>query len=129
MPQPDIEHRLVELREYYPSDDHVILDEAIETIKNLRQKLRSVRYGPAIREAMEDVNPAAMYIDGMDDAIVGYATQWGSPALVVYDADKIVEILSKEMGYEDAMEFFQHNIECAYVGPGTPLILYRQEED
>jgi hypothetical protein len=129
MPQPDIEHRLEELREYYPSQDHVVLDEALETIRRLREELRRVTYNTTVREAMEDLNPQALYLDGFDDAIVGYANQWGSPPLVVYDGEKIVEILSKDMSLEEAQEFFSYNIECAYVGPGTPLILHRPLED
>jgi hypothetical protein len=129
MPVADIEHRLNEMREFYPSDEHVIIDEAIETIKRLREQLRKVQYVPALKDEISDINPAAMFIDGMDEAIIGYAIQWGSPALVVYDAEKIIEILSKEMGYEEAAEYFSFNIECAYVGPGTPLILYRPEPE
>ena len=128
MPVGDIEHRLAEMREFYPSDDHITIDEAIETIKKLREQLRQVRYVPSIKDEIADINPAAMFIDGMDEAIIGYAIQWGSPALVVYDADRIIEILSKDMGYEEAVEFFEFNIECAYVGPGTPLILHRVGE-
>ena len=123
----DIEHRLAEMREYYPSDDHELIDEAIQLIKKLRQQVRKVTYSGATREEIEDLNPAALFIDGMDEAIVGYAVQWGSPALVVYDAEKIIEILSKDMGYEEAVEHFSFNIECAYLGPGTPLMLFRSE--
>jgi hypothetical protein len=129
MPVPDIEKRLAEMREFYPSDDHVTIDEAIETIKELRAKIRKVSYGQLLRESIEDLNPAAMFIDGMDEAIVGYAVQWGSPPLVVYDSDRIVEILAKDMDVEEAAEFFEYNIECAYVGPGTPMMLYRPEID
>lgn len=129
MPVGDIEHRLEVMREYYPSDDHATIDEAIETIRRLRQKVRKVSYVPALKDEIENINPAAMFIDGMDDALIGYAIQWGSPALAVYDAERIVEILSKQMGYEEAAEFFSFNIECAYVGPGTPLILYRPEPE
>jgi hypothetical protein len=129
MPVGDIEHRLEVMREYYPSDDHSTIDEAIETIKRLRQKVRKVAYVPAIKDEIESINPAALFIDGMDGALIGYAIQWGSPALAVYDAERIIEILSKQMGYEEASEFFSFNIECAYVGPGTPLILYRPEPE
>jgi hypothetical protein len=129
MPAGDIEHRLHEMREYYPSDEHVIIDEAIETIRSLREQVRKVHYVPSLKDEISDINPAAMFIDGMDDAIIGYAVQWGSPALVVYDADRIIEILAKDMDYEEAAEFFSFNIECAYVGPGTPLILHRAAEE
>jgi hypothetical protein len=129
MPQPDIEHRLVEMREYYPSDDHSVLDEALETIKSLREELRRVKYDPDLKDQITELNPAAMFIEGMDEALVGYAVQWGSPPLAVYDAEKIVEVLSKDMSLEEAQEFFEFNIECAYLGPGTPLILHRPEPD
>jgi hypothetical protein len=128
MPQGDIENRLQEMREYYPSDEHQVLDEAIETIKGLREELRSVKYGGSIKKEIEELNPAALFIDGMDDAIVGYAVQWGSPPLAVYDRERIIEILAKDMSPEEAEEFFEFNIECAYVGPGTPMILYRVSE-
>jgi hypothetical protein len=128
MPQGDIENRLQEMREYYPSDEHQVIDEAIETIKGLREELRSVKYGGSIKKEIEELNPAALFIDGMDDAIVGYAVQWGSPPLAVYDRERIIEILAKDMSPEEAEEFFAFNIECAYVGPGTPMILYRVSE-
>jgi hypothetical protein len=129
MPVADIEHRLAEMREYYPSDEHQLIDEAIALIKKLRQQVRKISYSAATKDQIEEINPAALFIDAMDEAIVGYAIQWGSPALVVYDAEKIIEILSKDMGYEEAVEYFSFNIECAYVGPGTPLILYRPEPE
>lgn len=129
MPQPDIEHRLAEMREFYPSDEHTVIDEAISTIKTLREQCRRVSYQEKLKDTIADLNPDAMFIDDMDDALVGYAVQWGSPALAVYDAERIIEILSKDMGLEDASEFFALKIECAYVGQGTPMILYRQPED
>lgn len=129
MPQPDIEHRLSEMREFYPSDEHQTIDEAIETIKALREKLRKVKYGERLKDHISELNPDALFIDDMDAALVGYAVQWGSPALAVYDSDRIIEILSKDMGLEDASEYFSFNIECAYLGPNTPLILYRPEPD
>lgn len=127
MPVPDIEKRLQEMREYYPSDDHGVIDEAIETIKELRQQLRKVKYQESIRETIAELNPDALFVDNMDEALIGYAIQWGSPPLAVYDADRCVEVLSEDMGLEEAHEFFTHNIECAYLGEGTPLFLYRAD--
>jgi len=129
MPQPDIEQRLEELREFYPSDEHQILDEALETIKELRRRVRRVTYGQRMQDEIQELNPEAQFLEGMDEALVGYAVQWGSPPLPVYDGEKIVEILAKDMGFEEAAEHFSFNIECAYVGSGTPLILHRPELD
>jgi hypothetical protein len=129
MSAPDIEARLAEMREYYPSEDHGVLDEAIDTIKKLREEVRRVQYGEKTKELVAELNPDALFLDGLDDALIGYAIQWGSPPLAVYDADRIIEIVSEDMGLEEAVEHFTHNIECAYLGPGTPLILYRPERD
>lgn len=129
MPQPDIEARLAEMREYYPSDDHGVLDEAIETIKRLRSELHRTNTSDEIKDAISELNPAALFIDGMDEALMGCAAQWGSPTLAVYSAERIIEILARDMDYEEAVEFFAHNIECAYVGPGTPLILQVPRND
>jgi hypothetical protein len=126
---PDIEKRLEELREYYPSDDHVILDEAIDTIKSLRSKLRHTSRSDALKDWISELNPKALFLEGMDEALVGYGIQWGSPALAVYSADRIIEILARDMDLEEAVEFFEHNIECAYLGVGTPIILHGPPED
>lgn len=129
MPVGDIEHRLAEMREFYPSDEHGVIDEAIETIFRLRQQFRKIRYHPSCREAIEKLNPSALFLDGLDGALVGYAIQWGSPALAVYDADRLVELLSKDMSHEEALAYYSFTIECAYLGPGTPLILHRSPEE
>ena len=129
MPAPDIEERLKELREYYPSDEHQIFDEAIETIQRLRKGLRHDNPVEELKEFITNMNPAALFIDNMDEALLGYAIQWGSPALAVYDASKIINLLAKDMSLEDADEFFSFNIECSFVGPGTPLMFYKLEQD
>ena len=35
--------------------------------------------------------------------------------------DLIVEILMEDMNAEDAIEYFEFNIKCAYVGEKTPI--------
>lgn len=80
-------------------------------------------------EMIADENPDALFMDGMDEAIVGIASQYPSPPLVVYDREAIVGLLVADgMDDEDAREFAAFNIEGAYVGHGTPLILIRLEE-
>jgi len=60
---------------------------------------------------------------GLDAAIIGYTLDNGR---LVYDADKVIELLSQIMGcsLEEASEFAHHNTFCAYVGEGTPLVIY-----
>ena len=63
---------------------------------------------------------SAMKADGFDDAVIGTIERCGQEAVVLYDKDKVIEILMKDMPLEDAMEYFEYNILGAYVGEGTP---------
>ena len=69
----------------------------------------------------------AMTADGFDDAIIGIGSRCGQPDLIVYDADKALDILMDRdgMSYEEAQEFFSFNVEGAWVGEGTPIWLHR----
>lgn len=64
--------------------------------------------------------------NGLDDAIIGFGSQPGSDYVVVYDAQKIVDILvdRDKMNREEAWEYFYFNIEGAYVGELTPIYMY-----
>lgn len=56
-------------------------------------------------------------IDGFNDAIIGVS----SDIRIVYSIDKIIDILKEDMTYDEAIEFFEFNIECAYIGDKTPI--------
>lgn len=60
-----------------------------------------------------------MKADGFDDAIIGY---W-SEGRLVYSVDKVIDILMEDMTEEEAIEFFEFNIECAYIGEQTPIFI------
>jgi hypothetical protein len=70
-------------------------------------------------------------IDGHDNAILGPATIWRDNTTVdvlVYDAEVIRDNLVKEgMDREDAREFIEFNIEGAYVGEHTPVLVWPQD--
>ena len=53
-----------------------------------------------------------------EQAIIG---QDDASLRVVYSADKIIEILSKEKTHEEAEEFYEYNILGAYMGDMTPI--------
>lgn len=67
-------------------------------------------------------------LNGYDEAIIGPAMVWSGQTMdsrLVYDADKIRDILMKDgMDYEEAREFIEFNIEGAYVGPQTPVLVW-----
>lgn len=67
-------------------------------------------------------------IDGHDDALIGPALIWGPEGrteVLVYDAEKIrAELVRQGMTYEQAREYIEYNIEGAYVGPDTPILVW-----
>ena len=73
-----------------------------------------------------------MKIDGHDNAIIGPAMIWRGNEMcdvLVYDAEQIRENLMKQgMTHEDAREYIEFNIEGAYVGDGTPVLVWPQDE-
>ena len=56
--------------------------------------------------------------DGFDDAVIGidYVNM-----RLIYSVKKVLDILSKDMSFEDALEYFEFNIQGSYVGEKTPI--------
>jgi hypothetical protein len=77
-----------------------------------------------LKETISQHNPEALFADGHDHAIMGYATD----GRVIYSVDQIICGLMNRDGMtkEEADEFFSFNIECAYVGDYTPLYMYEE---
>ena len=73
-------------------------------------------------------------IDGFDSALVGVASVWqkhpdgGAERIdtLIYDGDILTTILVHESGMsaEEALEYISFNIEGAYVGNTTPIIVW-----
>ena len=67
-------------------------------------------------------------IDGQDDAVLGTAWVWtsgGRHRVLVYDAEKICASYVRDgMTEEEAREFLEVNVEGAYVGPTTPVVVW-----
>jgi len=68
-------------------------------------------------------------IDGYDHAIIGPAFIWRDQSVVgvlVYDAEKIRDHLMSEDGMEmdEAREYIEFNIEGAYMGVHTPVLVW-----
>lgn len=71
-------------------------------------------------------------LDGYDDAIIGPAMIWVDKERVdvlVYDAETIREILINRdgMGSDEAREFIEFNVEGAYMGPSTPILVWPED--
>lgn len=67
------------------------------------------------------------FINHQDNAIIGLSTCF-SEFKVVYSYLKIIETLKQDMPMEEAIEFFEFNIENSFTGNNTPVII-RDEID
>ena len=73
---------------------------------------------------------------GLEDAFVGLAERFGLGPdggehrwVAVYDWRRIIELhVAAGMDYDDAVEYVDYNVIGAYCGPGTPAILYVNDE-
>jgi len=73
-------------------------------------------------------------INEHDDAIVGQACIWANQSRVdvlIYGGIKILDKLVERdgMSAEEAREYIEFNIEGAYMGPDTPIIMWEYDED
>jgi len=61
--------------------------------------------------------------DGLNEAIIGVGSRCGQKDLIVYNVDKVIEILMKRDGMteEEAFEFFEFNIQGGWHGEETPM--------
>ena len=67
-----------------------------------------------------------MTASGLDDAIIGVGVRCGQPPIVVYSVDRVIEILMARDGMtnDEAIKFFEFNIEGAWTGVTTPVWMY-----
>ena len=75
-------------------------------------------------EELAEINPEALQADGWDEAFIGYVERAGQPPTASYDKAKIIELSIQDgMSRDDAIEYFEYNINGAYVGDFTPFYL------
>lgn len=56
--------------------------------------------------------------DGFDEAVIGLDE---TTMKLIYSVDKCIQILSRDMEMEDAIEFFTFNVSGSYMGEKTPI--------
>jgi hypothetical protein len=81
------------------------------------------------KETIAQENSFALFADGFEDAIIGLSYRFGREPVVAYDQAKCIEILQRDMTYEEAIEFFDFNTIGAWVGEDTPTFIERYESD
>lgn len=82
-----------------------------------------------IEELFGWLDEEVLLFDGFEEALIGWARPMNSPTLAVYDWNTMIDIMMSRDGcdMDDAIEFIDFNVVGAYVGPQTPIILYRPD--
>jgi len=95
------------------------LDSLIEEISRKRKERQE-----ALLNTIQELNPEAMLADGFDECVMGY----DKDGRVIYSVEEIIGTLMSRDGmtHEEAIEFYEFNIECAYVGEFTPIYMYEE---
>ena len=62
-------------------------------------------------------------MDGFDSAVLGLVRQPNGETVIAYSEEKIIETLCEQMTLDEAYEYYSFNIQSAYMGSGTPLII------
>lgn len=75
------------------------------------------------RDAIAVMNPEAVILDGLDDAIIGMAERINLGPVVAYDVNKIIDILKEDMEFLDAVEYYDFNIKGAWMGEHSPIFI------
>jgi hypothetical protein len=77
-----------------------------------------------MKEMCSEANPEALFADELDESIIGIDTK----GRVTYSVSKIIQTLINRDGMteEEAREFFDFNIDGAYVGEYTPIFIYEE---
>ncbi|MGR5451954.1 hypothetical protein ACP3V3_19770 [Vibrio sp. PNB22_3_1] len=82
-----------------------------------------------LHERALELDRSVMLADGLDEALVGYliSSEHDGWLTSVYSIEKIIRLLVLQgMSEDEAWEWFDFNIEGAYVGPGTPVYINTQ---
>ncbi|MGI9357929.1 MAG: hypothetical protein ACR2ON_00830 [Paracoccaceae bacterium] len=95
------------------------VDSIIEELRQARQARQD-----ALLSTIQELNPEAMLADGFDDCIMGY----DKDGRVIYSVEEIVATLMERdsMTEEEAIEYYDFNIEGSYVGDYTPIYMYQE---
>ena len=81
----------------------------------------SDRYGEPDEEGI-------ILADGFESAFVGVGQCFSKPMQAIYDRDKcIASLINGGASIEDAIEYFEYNVQGAWVGEGTPVFVTLHE--
>lgn len=68
-------------------------------------------------------------LDGHDHAIIGLVKLPNGSSVLAYSTRRILDGLVEDgMEEDEALEYFDFNIECLYAGPGTPVFVQDEQD-
>jgi len=82
------------------------------------------------RSILAWVNEEALLATGFEDALIGYVSIFNK-TVALYESEKCVQILvGQGMSEEEAENYFEFNVQGAWVGDGTPAfaVLFRPSQ-
>lgn len=87
--------------------------------------------GPREQLVEQTGDEELLFADGYDEAIIGYVHRCGEDPIVVYDAEKCIDLLVEDSGMDrdEAEEFFDFNVVGGWVGKRTPAFLVRRSTE
>jgi hypothetical protein len=88
------------------------------------------KFNQRLEENFPDVYEEGILVaDGFEDAFIGIGRQFNR-SIAVYDRQKCIDILINRdgMDFEQAEEYFQYNVQGAYVGEDTPIFMEKLPE-
>jgi len=76
-----------------------------------------------------DFKDNILLADGFDNCLMGFVSNDQGNPVAVYDKWKMIKQLAKDLKSDDgeALEYFEFNVQGAYVGQFTPKYLDRYE--
>lgn len=69
------------------------------------------------------IDPTILIADGYDDCIIGLTFR-DDELVALYSAERILGKLAQDMTDIEALEYFEYNIEGAYMGVKTPKYIW-----
>jgi len=103
---------------------NTLMSSAMMVVNNMAKRIKPQKFS---------AHPDDTYLraDGFDDAIIGFGNQTPQEKVLIYDAEKCIDILMKRDGMtgEDALEYFCYNVEGAYMGEHTPIFMWNASKE
>jgi len=110
---------------YHPKDAPIaVCDGSLCTVMGELYELRK------LKEKMPETEIGALTADGFDAAIIGVGQRCSKQSIVVYSANKCLEILEGQgMGEQEALDYFDFNVAGSWVGEGTPMFVWEVDAE